>query len=185
MIPAPVRVMSQATVSSSSTRVAASPPSTPRWLGLIGWILLCVAMGGAGGMAARDAIVFYGELSKPAWAPPGWLFGPVWTVLYLLMAVAAWLVWKKRGWSGARVALALFIAQLVLNALWTWLFFGWRSGALAFGEIVVLLVLIVATMLAFARVSRLAAGLLAPYLGWVLFATALTISVWLRNPTLL
>jgi benzodiazapine receptor len=154
-------------------------------LGLAGWIGLTLAAGALGGMASRNAAEFYGALNKPSWAPAAWLFGPVWSVLYLLMALAAWLVWKERGWSGARPALGLFIAQLLFNALWTWLFFVRHSGGLAFAEIIVLVVLIVATMLAFARVSRLASMLLVPYLAWVLFATALTISVWLRNPTLL
>lgn len=156
-----------------------------RWVGLAGWIGLTAATGALGAFASRNAATFYGALDRPAWAPPAWLFGPVWTVLYLMMAVAAWLVWKERGWAGARTALGLFCTQLVFNALWTWLFFAGRNGGLAFAEIVLLAVLIVATMLTFARVSRLAALLLVPYLLWVLFATALTISVWLRNPTLL
>jgi tryptophan-rich sensory protein len=101
------------------------------------------------------------------------------------MGIAAWLVWRERGWAGARGALLLFVAQLALNALWTWLFFAWRQGGLALAEIVVLLVLIAATMAAFARVRALAAALLAPYLLWVAFATALTAAVWRRNPGLL
>lgn len=168
----------------SATRPAATAP-TSKWLGLAGWIGLSLAAGALGGMASRNAAEFYGALNKPGWAPPSWLFGPVWSALYLMMAVAAWLVWKERGWSGARAALGLFLAQLVFNALWTWLFFVWHEGGLAFAEIIVLVVLIVATILTFARVSRLASLLLVPYLAWVLFATALTISVWLRNPTLL
>ena len=170
---------------STSANAATAPVGASRWLGLLGWLGLTIATGALGGMASRNAPEFYAQLSKPAWAPPVWLFGPAWTTLYLLMAVAAWLVWRERGWAGARVALGLFLTQLAFNALWSWLFFVWRSGALAFADIVVLVVLIVATMLGFARVSRLAAALLLPYIGWVLFATALTISVWLRNPTLL
>jgi translocator protein len=156
-----------------------------RWFALAGWVGLTGAAGALGGLASRNASAFYDALNKPAWAPPPWLFGPVWSVLYLMMAVAAWIVWKERGWSGARTALGLFCTQLVFNALWTWLFFVWHNGGLAFAEIIVLVVLIVATILTFARVSRLAFLLLVPYLVWVLFATALTISVWLRNPTLL
>ena len=155
------------------------------WPGLIGWLGLTIAAGAVGGIASRGATEFYAQLSKPEWAPPASLFGPVWTALYIMMGVAAWLVWKERGWAGARIALGLFLTQLAFNALWSWLFFVWRSGGLAFADIVLLVILIVATALAFARVSRLAAALLLPYLGWVLFATALTISVWLRNPTLL
>jgi benzodiazapine receptor len=102
-----------------------------------------------------------------------------------MMAVAAWLVWRERGWARARVALGLFVLQLALNALWSWLFFGWHRGALAFADIVVLLALIVATVVSFAQIRTAAAWLLAPYLAWVSFATALCFSVWQRNPQLL
>jgi len=153
-----------------------------RWGGLILWLLASLAGGGVGALATRNAREFYAGLVKPSWAPPGWLFGPVWTVLYLLMGVAAWLVWRRAGWSGARGALVLFVVQLVVNALWSWVFFAWRRGALAMADIVVLLVLIVATMIAFARVDGRAAALLLPYLGWVMFATALTYSIWRSNP---
>lgn len=151
------------------------------WQSLIAWLLLSLASGAVGALATRSAREFYGGLAKPTWAPPGWLFGPVWTTLYVLMGIAAWLVWRKGGWSGASGALTLFVAQLACNALWSWIFFAWRRGALAFAEIIVLLVLIVATMAAFARVHRVAALLLVPYLGWVLFASALTLSVWRAN----
>ena len=151
------------------------------WLGLVGWLLGSLATGAVGALATRNAREFYAGLVKPAWAPPGWLFGPVWTVLYLMMGVAAWLVWRKSGWSGARVALSLYVAQLLCNALWSWLFFAWRRADLAFADIVVLVVLIAATAFAFARVRTLSAVLLVPYLGWVLFATALTLSLWRAN----
>lgn len=151
------------------------------WLGLIGWLVLSLATGAVGALATRNAREFYGGLAKPEWAPPGWVFGPVWTTLYVLMGIAAWLVWRRGGWSAASGALTLFVVQLVCNALWSWIFFAWRRGALAFADIVVLLVLIVATMVAFARVNRVAAILLVPYLGWVLFASALTLSVWRAN----
>ena len=119
---------------------------------------------------------------RPEWAPPASLFGPVWTVLYALMAIAAWLVWRTRGVRGARGALALFVAQLALNALWTWLFFAWRRGAWAFAEVLVLWVAVAATTVAFARHRRAAGALLVPYLGWVTFAAALTWAVWRLNP---
>jgi len=151
-------------------------------IALIVWLVVSLAAGGVGALATRNAREFYASLAKPAWAPPGWLFGPVWTVLYVLMGVAAWLVWRSAGWSGASVALSLFLVQLVCNAAWSWIFFAWRSGALAFADIVLLLVLIVATMLAFARVHGLAALLLLPYLAWVVFATALTFAIWRGNP---
>lgn len=139
----------------------------------------------AGGLASVDAAAFYSQLARPDWAPPGWLFGPVWSVLYVLMAVAAWLVWRAAGLARARTPLALFVAQLAANALWSWLFFAWRLGALAFAEVLVLWALVAATIAAFWRVRSLAALLLVPYLAWVTFAAALTYSVWRRNPQLL
>ncbi|HEX6534160.1 MAG TPA: TspO/MBR family protein [Gemmatimonadaceae bacterium] len=157
----------------------------PSSLSLAGWIAVSLAAGALGGIASVGAGSFYAELNRPDWAPPGWIFGPVWTTLYVLMGVAAWLVWRERGWAEARGALTLFVAQLALNALWTWLFFAWRQGGLALAEIVVLAALIVATMAAFARIRPLAAVLLVPYLAWVLFATALTASVWRLNPGVL
>lgn len=154
-------------------------------LALLGWLLVSLAAGAIGGVASMNARDFYAALAKPPWAPPGWVFGPVWTTLYILMGIAAWLVWRERGWTGARGALSLFLVQLAANALWTWLFFAWRRGGLALAEIILLAALIVATMLAFARVRRTAAALLVPYLLWVLFATALTAAVWQRNRGLL
>lgn len=152
------------------------------WFGLIGWLLASLAAGAVGSLATRHAREFYADLVQPAWAPPGWLFAPVWTTLYLLMGTAAWLVWRQAGWAGASLALSLFLVQLVCNALWSWFFFAWRRGALALGGIVVLLGLIVATIVAFARVRGLAAVLLVPYLAWVAFATALTYAIWRMNP---
>ena len=149
--------------------------------GLLGWLLAAFAAGAVGAVASVDAASFYAQLSKPSWAPPAWVFGPVWSVLYGLMGVAAWLVWR----SGNEAALALFGAQLAANALWSWLFFAWHRGALAAAEVLVLLALIVATMLAFWRSSRLAAVLLLPYLLWVGFASVLTWAVWQSNPGLL
>jgi tryptophan-rich sensory protein len=101
------------------------------------------------------------------------------------MALAAWLIWRERGFARARGALGLFIVQLALNALWSWLFFAWHRGAFAFVDIVALLLLIVATIVSFAKIRRLAAWLLAPYLAWVSFATLLNYSVWQRNPLVL
>lgn len=138
-----------------------------------------------GGAASAGSGEFYARLTRPEWAPPAGLFGPVWTVLYAMMGVAAWLVWRERERPGARAALGLFLTQLAFNALWTWIFFAWRAGAAAFAEIVLLWVLIAATLVAFARVRPLAGILLAPYLLWVTFATALTLSLWKANPTLL
>ena len=154
-------------------------------LGLVGWLAASFAAGGAGAVASASAGAFYGALSKPAWAPPAWLFGPVWSVLYILIGVSAWLVWRRHGLRGASSALLLFVAQLLANALWTWLFFKWHLGAVALAEILVLWLLIAATAWAFWRLERLAALLLMPYLAWVTFAAALTLSLWRLNPSVL
>jgi len=154
-------------------------------LGLLAWLLVCFAAAALGAMASVQAGDFYQALVRPAWAPPGWLFGPVWTVLYCLMAVSAWLVWRVQGFQAARMALLLFLIQLAVNALWTWLFFAWRLGALAFAEIIFLWVLIAATMVLFGRHHRGAAVLLLPYLAWVTLATGLTWAVWQNNPLIL
>ncbi|GAA4409978.1 TspO/MBR family protein [Quisquiliibacterium transsilvanicum] len=154
-------------------------------LSLLGWLAIAFAAAAIGAFATVDAGSFYAQLVRPAWAPPGWAFGPVWTVLYLLMAIASWLVWRERDSGHRRLGLALFFVQLGANALWSWLFFSWRNGALAFAEVLVLLALIAATIAVFWRVRRLAGVLMLPYLGWVCLATALTWSVWRGNPTLL
>jgi tryptophan-rich sensory protein len=154
-------------------------------VGFFGWLLGAFAAGAVGAIASIDAASFYAQLSKPSWAPPGWVFGPVWSTLYALMGAAAWLVWRSTGYKGARVALLLFGAQLAANALWSWLFFAWHQGALAAAEVLVLLALIVATIAAFWRTSRVAALLLVPYLLWVSFASVLTWAVWRSNPGLL
>lgn len=154
-------------------------------LGLVGWLFLTFVAAATGAVASVEAGAFYGQLVRPGWAPPGWLFAPVWTVLYALMGVAAWLVWRVHGFDQGRTALALFIAQLGANALWTWVFFAWHRGALAFAEILVLWCLIVATVISFRRLNILAAVLLVPYLAWVTFAAALTFAVWQLNPGLL
>lgn len=138
-----------------------------------------------GGLASVGAGSFYGQLVRPAWAPPGWLFGPVWSVLYTLMAVAVWLVWREAGFPRATRAVLLFGAQLIANALWSWFFFAWRLGAVALAEVLLLWVLIAATVVAFWRLQRVAAVLMLPYLAWVGFASALTFALWRRNPGLL
>jgi tryptophan-rich sensory protein len=161
---------------------------TPRSLssqlvGLLGWLLAAFAAGAVGAIASVDAASFYGQLSKPSWAPPAGIFGPVWSALYVLMGLAAWLAWRPPGPKG--LALGLFGAQLAANALWSWLFFAWHRGALAALEVLVLLALIMATVAVFWGISRLAALLLVPYLLWVSFASALTWAVWQSNPGLL
>jgi tryptophan-rich sensory protein len=164
----------------------AAPISRSRQLvGLAGWLLLTFAVAGLGAIASGGARAFYAELVRPSWAPPGWLFGPVWSALYALMGVSAWLVWRTRAGTGTRTALFLFVIQLAANALWSWLFFVWHQGALAFADVLLLWLLILATIVAFRRFSGLAAALLWPYLAWVTFASALTFAVWRRNPGLL
>lgn len=155
-------------------------------LALVASFVVTYAAAALGGLASIRARDFYALLQRPAWAPPGWLFGPVWSLLYTMMAVAAWLAWRAgRDAGGAKVALTLFVLQLALNAVWTWLFFAWRRGVWATIEIVFLWLAIVATILAFWRLRPLAGALLLPYLAWVTFAAALTVSVWRRNPDLL
>jgi translocator protein len=169
----------------NSASLRTLPSNTNPWLALAGWIALVAIAGALGAVASTDAKQFYGSLVQPAWAPPAQVFGPVWTVLYILMAVAAWLVWRERGWSRARGALGLFVVQLALNALWSWLFFAWHRGGWAFADIVALLIALVATVVVFARIRKAAAWLLAPYLAWVSFAAVLNYSVWRMNPALL
>ena len=154
-------------------------------MGLIGWFVLSFAASAVGAVASIEAKAFYGQLAQPAWAPPAWLFGPVWTVLYALMAIAAWLVWRSGGFRTNRVAISIFLVQLALNALWSWIFFTWHRGALALADIVLLWVLIVATLVFFWRARPLAGALLIPYLLWVGFASVLNYSLWQLNPQFL
>lgn len=157
-------------------------PISQQALVLLGWLLLVFAAAAVGTIASVNAPAFYAQLVKPVWAPPPGVFGPVWSVLYTLMVIAAWQAWRSRCGRGGFV---LFHAQLAANALWSWLFFAWHHGALASVDVLVLLLLIAGTMRAFWRSSRLAAALLLPYLLWVGFASALTISIWRANPDLL
>lgn len=177
--------MKTATVAPSAPAVA-GPTRAQQALALLACVLLCFAASGIGALASVSAGPFYAELVRPTWSPPGWLFGPVWTILYLLMAVAAWLVWRApQSPALKRVALGLFGAQLVANALWSWLFFGWRLGGLAFADVLLLGVLIACTQFAFGRISKPAAWLLLPYLLWVGFASVLNWTLWQLNPNLL
>jgi tryptophan-rich sensory protein len=163
----------------------APAPKQKQILGLAGWLIVSFIAAAVGGAASIQAGPFYTQLARPDWAPPPTIFGPVWTVLYILMGIAAWLVWRVNGATAARSALTLFIVQLAFNALWSWLFFAWHQGAMAFADILLLWALIVATMIAFWRISRVAALLLLPYLLWVSFAAALNYSVWQLNPQVL
>jgi tryptophan-rich sensory protein len=153
-------------------------------LGLLGFIVLCFAAAGLGGYWTASSVSeggWYYQIAKPSWTPPSWLFGPVWTVLYLAMAVAGWLVWRRGGWAAHRGALTLFLVQLTLNAIWSGLFFGLHSPGLAMIEILLLWIAILLTARAFFRVSPLAGWLLVPYLLWVSFASVLNFAVWQLN----
>jgi benzodiazapine receptor len=143
-------------------------PAARDVFGLVGFVLLCFGVSILGGMAAASALPdWYASLAKPAWTPPGWVFGPVWTVLYSMIAVAGWLVWRE---GRSRRAMLLFLLQLALNAAWPWLFFFLRRPDWAFAAVAVLAPAILAAIVASHRVSRGAAWLFVPYLGWVLFA---------------
>jgi translocator protein len=154
-------------------------------LGLIIWLIVTFAAALIGNIASAKAGLFYQQLIRPGWAPPAWLFGPVWTVLYILMGIDTWLVWRLNGFRAVRIALFLFIIQLAANALWTWLFFAWRLGGISFVEIIILWTLILCTVIAFWRVRALYGILLLPYLAWVSFASVLTFAIWKLNPLLL
>jgi len=151
----------------------------PQILALIGWLALCFSAAGTGAFVSIGG--WYDTLNKPSWNPPSWIFGPVWSLLYIMMAVAAWLVWKKGGWAAQRKALSLFVAQLLLNALWTPLFFALHKPGLAFIEIVILWIMVVATIREFKHVHQTAARLLMPYLAWITFAAVLNFAIWRLN----
>jgi tryptophan-rich sensory protein len=151
-------------------------------VGLIGFVALCFAAAGLGQALTSPQIEgWYVTLAKPSWTPPDWVFGPVWAALYLSMAVAAWLVWRRDGIACARVPLILFCIQLGLNVAWSGLFFGLRSPGLGVIGIGLLLVAIAATLVAFWRRSVVAGVLLVPYLVWVGFASVLNIAIWWMN----
>ncbi len=158
---------------------------TTAFFGFLAWLSICSIALSLGAMASIQAESFYSELTQPSWAPPSWLFGPVWTTLYVMMAVSAWLVWKKGGFLVQACPLGIFLIQLSFNALWSWLFFAWHQGGLAFVNILILMILITRTLFLFWQTSKLAALLLIPYLFWVGFAGFLNYSVWQLNPATL
>ncbi|MCS7006670.1 MAG: TspO/MBR family protein [Thermoleophilia bacterium] len=160
--------------------------ATGRWssgLLLLVSLVLVLAVAALGGIGTSGGLhEWYEGLDKAPWTPPAWVFGPAWTLLYILMAVAAWLV-ARAGLEqrAVQLALGLYLAQLALNLAWSWIFFGARAPGWAFLDIVALSILVALTALAFARVEPIAASLLAPYLGWLLFAASLNLWVALRN----
>jgi tryptophan-rich sensory protein len=152
-------------------------------VGLVVAVAIPLAVGAVGGVATSSSVsTWFPTLAKPPWNPPNWLFGPVWTLLYVLMGVAVWLVWRK-GFDapGVRSALILFGVQLLFNLGWSVVFFGLRRVGWGLIEIVVTWVLILATLIAFYRLRPAAGWLLAPYQLWVTFATALNASIWWLN----
>ena len=144
-------------------------------------VSLAICYGAAAVGAQFTPGEWYERLAKPTWTPPSWLFAPMWTALYGMMAVSAWLIWRRHGSAGARWSLFLFAVQLSLNSIWSWLFFGLQRPSMAMVDIVVLWIAILGTILAFWRLSRLAATLLVPYLVWVSFAAALNFAIWRLN----
>lgn len=153
--------------------------------GLLVWLVITFITAAIGAVASVEAGSFYLQLERPPWAPPAGVFGPVWSTLFALMGIAAWLVWRVGGFTAASVALILYLVQLVINMLWSWLFFGWHLGGWAIVDVIVLWGLIITTLVGFWRVSRLAGVLLVPYLLWVSFAAVLNYTVWQLNPQLL
>ncbi|TWU28958.1 TspO/MBR family protein [Novipirellula artificiosorum] len=153
-----------------------------RWIGLAIFIGICLGAGGIGAIATTSEIEsWYKTIETPSWNPPDYVFGPVWTTLFIMMAVAAWRVWKQEGFKPAATPLTLFAAQLGLNVAWSWVFFGMHQPGWAFVEIVILWLAIVATTVAFFRRSKVAGGLMLPYLAWVSFASVLNFAIWRMN----
>jgi len=169
--------------SPSSHQVAtASHNSVGLALVLLGFLTVCLGTAALGaGLTAVSVRDWYQTLHKPTWTPPDWVFAPVWTVLFLLMAFAGWVYWRRTGWSAGRAALGLFAVQLGLNAAWSGLFFTLRSPGMAIVDIVLLWCAIAGTLWSFGRVSALASSLLVPYLLWVSYATALNWAIWRMN----
>jgi tryptophan-rich sensory protein len=151
-----------------------------QWLVLGGFCVASFAAAAIGGTVTSDSVRdWYPTIAKPSWNPPSWVFGPVWTALYAMMAVAAWLVWRRAGWGGA---LLWFAVQLALNATWSPVFFGMHRIGLALVNIVLLWLAIVVTTVAFWKVTPAAGWLFVPYLAWVSFATMLNLAIYRLNP---
>jgi tryptophan-rich sensory protein len=149
---------------------------------LVVFVVVSFLAAGLGGLATSGAVRdWYPTIAKPSWTPPSWLFGPVWTLLYISMGVAAWLVWKSGNTGAVRVALAVFFVQLGLNAMWSVIFFGMHRPGWAAVEIVMLWLAILATVILFWKIRPLAGAILLPYLAWVGFASVLNIAIWNLN----
>jgi tryptophan-rich sensory protein len=170
---------------SDTTAADRSDISRPRrrdLLGLGGFLAACLAISAIGGWVTAQTVgTWYRTLEKPAFNPPDWVFAPVWTLLYVLIALAGWRVWRRRGFGGAPRAAAAYAAQLALNLAWSFLFFGGRMIGAALADIVLLLAAIAVTATLFRRIDRVAAWLLAPYGAWVAFAAVLNYALWRLN----
>jgi len=148
---------------------------------VLGAIVALVITFGAAYVGSRFPVdEWYAALSKPSWNPPNWLFGPVWSVLYLLMAISVWLVWREKG-IGTILPLSIFLLQLILNAAWSWLFFGLHKPLWAFAEIIALWLAILANIILFWRINTISGALLVPYFAWVTFAAVLNYTLWRLN----
>ncbi len=151
-------------------------------LGLVFWLGICLLVGYLGSLFTAHSVAgWYPTLNKPFWTPPNTVFGPVWTTLYIMMGIAAWLVWSKAGFSGAAISLTLFLVQLMLNLGWSVIFFGLQRPDLAFAEILFLFCLLLATTISFWRALPAAGFLLVPYLVWIVFACLLNFAIWRLN----
>ena len=166
---------------STASAISVRPSSARSVVALAGWVAVAFGAAAIGGLFLPGD--WYARLQKPAWNPPNWIFGPVWSVLYTTMAIAAWLVWKRGGFAGQRRALLFFLLQLLFNALWSPLFFGLHLPGLAFVDLVLLWLALLATLATFWKAHRLAGAMLLPYPAWVTFAGALNFAIWRLNPS--
>ena len=158
------------------------PNHRTRVFALIAFMVLCLIISASGGAVTATSVNdWYAALNKPFFNPPNWLFGPMWTLIYFLIAFSGWRVWLKTGISNAKGPFALYAVQLTLNLAWSFLFFGAQSPILGLIDIVILLAVIIANMIAFWRIDRLAGMLLVPYAAWVGFATLLNAAIWHLN----
>ncbi len=170
------------TDATSSPHLQSRQPVFSQICGLLGWLMLCFAAAGIGSYFTMSEIpTWYAGLNKPSWNPPNWVFGPVWTTLYLMMGTAMWIVWRSHSFPTIRFPIAIFVTQLLLNSLWSIIFFTLHNPALAFCELLLLWIAIALTMKSFWPFSRLAAVLLIPYLCWVSFAGVLNFTIWQLN----
>jgi len=165
-------------MATTESTTANARPTRPLFA-LAGWLALSFAVASIGAFFMPGE--WYAGLKKPSWNPPNWLFGPVWTALYTIMAIAAWLVWKNGNSPARRLALCFFMAQIFFNALWSPLFFGLHNPAMAFADIVLLWLALSGTVIAFWKVRPIAGWLLVPYLAWVTFAAVLNFAIWQLN----